>query len=68
MSIVTTKMTKTEKLVFAEKLVEERGDSNWFKEQYTLARNFHDIETSLEIALEEQNLLGIYQDFFRVKI
>lgn len=47
-------------LEIAENLVEEMGDSNWFYEQYTLARQYFGIIESLKVALERQGLLEAY--------
>lgn len=53
-------MNKREKLNVAAGLVHETGSYWMFQKSYTEARQFYDVETSLEMALEEQNLLSQY--------
>ena len=53
-------MTKIEKLLIAESLIHESGSHWMFQRSYTDARQFYDVETSLEMALEQQNLLDQY--------
>lgn len=50
-----------ESLQKAEQLVEEQGDSMWFKEQYTRLREFYSITESVEQALKQQNLWDKFQ-------
>lgn len=53
-------MTKIEKLNVASSLVHETGSYWMFQKSYTDARQFYDVETSLEMALEQQDLLSQY--------
>lgn len=54
-------MTKFENLRVAETIVHEQGSFPMFQHQYTLARQYYDIETSIEMALEQQDLLTVYR-------
>lgn len=55
-------MTRIQKLMIAEDLIQQFG-SNWmFQKSYTDARQFYDVETSLEMAMEQQDLLHQYQE------
>ena len=47
-------------LIDAEKLASDIGDLNWFKEQYTIARETNGILESIELALDAQGLLQEY--------
>jgi hypothetical protein len=53
-------MTKIQKLMVAEDLIRKLGSYWMFQKSYTDARQFYDIETSLEMALEQQDLLPQY--------
>lgn len=53
-------MTRFEKLMLAEELVQEFGSHRMFQKSYTDARQFYDVETSLKMALEQQDLLPKY--------
>lgn len=53
-------MTKFEKLMVAEELIRQFGSYWMFQKYYTDARQFYDVETSLEMALEQQDLLPQY--------
>lgn len=55
-------MTRIEKLMIAEELIRQFGSHWMFQKSYTDARQFYDVETSLEMALEQQNLLSQYQE------
>ena len=55
-------MTKIQKLMIAEDLIHQFGSYWMFQRSYTDARQFYDIKTSLEIALEQQNLLPQYME------
>ncbi len=53
-------MTKIQKLMIAEDLIHQFGSYWMFQKSYTDARQFYDVETSLEMALEQQDLLPQY--------
>ena len=53
-------MTKIQKLMIAEDLIHQFGSYWMFQRSYTDARQFYDVETSLEMALEQQDLLPQY--------
>lgn len=53
-------MTKFEKLIIAEELLQEQGSYTMFQKSYTDARQFYDVETSIELALEQQGLMSQY--------
>lgn len=53
-------MSKYHLLALAEQLVEEQGDPNWFCESYTRHREFWGIHISIERALDEQGLWGVF--------
>lgn len=53
-------MSPLNALIVAEKLVDNLGDPNWFREHYTLAREYYGILESLEMALERQGLLEAF--------
>lgn len=55
-------MNKRELVELAENIVYQHGNTAIFTRTYTEARQIYDIETSLEIALEQQNLLAHYQN------
>jgi hypothetical protein len=46
-------MSPLNALIVAEKLVDNLGDPNWFREHYTLAREYHGVLDSVEMALEK---------------
>lgn len=58
-------MSPLNALIVAEKLVENLGDPNWFREHYTLSREYHGILESIEIALERQGLLEAFQEVMK---
>jgi hypothetical protein len=47
-------------LVLAERLVGALGSHDMFREQYTLARQYHSVRESVELALEQQGLLDLF--------
>lgn len=53
-------MNKIEKLKLAESIVSEMGSYTIFQREYTNARQYYDIETSIEMSLEKQNLFSFY--------
>lgn len=55
-------MSPLNALIVAEKLVDHLGDPNWFREHYTLAREYHGVLDSVEMALERQGLLEAFQE------
>jgi hypothetical protein len=55
-------MSPLNALIVAEKLVDKLGDPNWFREHYTLAREYHGVFESVEMALECQGLLEAFQE------
>jgi len=52
-------MTSMEYLRQAEEVVRAHGDYNWFCEQYTQLREYHDVRLSAEEALAQQGLLDL---------
>ena len=62
-------MSQMRALRIAEQIIHHFGDPFWFKEQYTLARNFNNIPDSIEIALKAQDnkkLLRLYKDMMNI--
>ena len=59
-------MTKFDLLGIAEDVVRAAGSYPMFQEQYTTARQFYDIETSVEMALEQQGLVDAWVKAVRV--
>jgi hypothetical protein len=55
-------MSPLNALIVAEKLVDNLGDPNWFREHYTLAREYHGVLDSVEMALERQGLLEAFRE------
>lgn len=53
-------MNKIEKLKLAESIVSEMGSYSIFQRVYTNFRQLYDIETSIEMALQQQDLLEFY--------
>lgn len=49
-------------LTIAQKVVETKGDENWFNQQYTLLRKNNNIAESMETALILQDLWGYFED------
>ncbi len=49
-------------LVLAERLIEAFGSYDMFREQYTLARQYHSVRESVELALEQQGLLDLFHE------
>jgi hypothetical protein len=47
-------------LIVAESIVDKLGDANWFTEHYTMCREYFSIRTSVEMALEQQGLINIF--------
>ena len=47
-------------LVLAERLIAALGSYDMFREQYTLARQYHSVRESVELALEQQGLLDLF--------
>ena len=54
-------MSRSEKLCIAEDLVQHLGSHTMFLKSYLDARQFYDVETSIEMALEQQDLLPQYR-------
>ena len=54
-------MSPLNALIVAEKLVDKLGDPNWFREQYTILREYHSIIDSVEMAIENQGLLDLFK-------
>lgn len=59
-------MTKFEMLGLAEDVVHAAGSYSMFQEQYTTARQFYDVETSIEMALEQQGLVEAWVQAVRI--
>lgn len=55
-------MSKRQLIELAENIVEEYGNVVVFTRNYIEARQTYDVETSLEMALEQQNLLTVYKN------
>ena len=55
-------MSTLHSLVVAEKIVEALGSYDMFREQYTRAREYHSVRESVEMALEQQGLLDLFNE------
>lgn len=54
------KYSPMQMLNLAESFVEEYGDENWFREHYSLARQYGNVIFSIESALASQNLWSVF--------
>jgi len=54
-------MSRLADLILAEDIVRTHGSHWMFQKSYTDARQFYDIRTSVEMALEQQDLLGLFE-------